>query len=161
MPIEIDELREAAEASLPLIIQQRRRLEQSLIGKSVAERAPIQAEIDEMLVREFLVRRIQRDIAASENPMGVLDTVLQRRLDELAGRLEAAIVTNARIGATLTSALALALDASQRTVQRAVAELEAAGQVRALGQARARRWVAAPLVDFTTILLLPASLPGA
>lgn len=60
-----------------------------------------------------------------------------------------------------TSALALALDASQRTVQRAIAQLEAAGQVRAVGQARARRWVAAPLVDFTTILLLPASLPGA
>ncbi len=60
-----------------------------------------------------------------------------------------------------TSALALALEASQRTVQRAVAELEAAGQVRAVGQARARRWVAAPLVDFTTILLLPSALPGA
>ncbi|NNU45127.1 helix-turn-helix domain-containing protein [Ramlibacter montanisoli] len=60
-----------------------------------------------------------------------------------------------------TSALALALDASQRTVQRAVAELEATGQVRAVGQARARRWVAAPLVDFTTILLLPSALPGA
>jgi hypothetical protein len=60
-----------------------------------------------------------------------------------------------------TSALALALGASQRTVQRAVAELEAAGQVRAIGQARARRWLAPPLVDFTTILLLPASLPGA
>lgn len=60
-----------------------------------------------------------------------------------------------------TSALALALDASQRTVQRALSELEAAGQVRAIGQARARRWLAPPLVDFTTILLLPASLPGA
>jgi tetratricopeptide (TPR) repeat protein len=60
-----------------------------------------------------------------------------------------------------TSALALALDASQRTVQRAMAELEAGGQVRAIGQARARRWLAAPLVDFTTVLLLPASLPGA
>lgn len=60
-----------------------------------------------------------------------------------------------------SSALALALDASQRTVQRAMADLEAAGQVRAVGQARARRWVAAPLVDFTTILLLPTSLPGA
>ena len=60
-----------------------------------------------------------------------------------------------------TSALALALGASQRTVQRAVAELEAAGQVRGIGQARARRWLAAPLVDFTTVLLLPASLPGA
>ncbi|TFZ06129.1 helix-turn-helix domain-containing protein [Ramlibacter henchirensis] len=60
-----------------------------------------------------------------------------------------------------TSALALALGDSQRTVQRAVAELEAAGQVRGVGQARARRWVAAPLAGFTTVLLLPASLPGA
>jgi hypothetical protein len=60
-----------------------------------------------------------------------------------------------------TSALALALDASQRTVQRALAELEAAGQVRGIGRTRARRWLASPLVDFTTILLLPAFLPGA
>ena len=60
-----------------------------------------------------------------------------------------------------TSALALALGASQRTVQRALADLEAAGQVRSIGQARARRWLAPPLVHFTTILLLPASLPGA
>jgi hypothetical protein len=60
-----------------------------------------------------------------------------------------------------TSALALALGASQRTVQRALAELEERGQVRVVGQARARRWLAPPLVDFTTILLLPASLPGA
>jgi hypothetical protein len=60
-----------------------------------------------------------------------------------------------------TSALALALDASQRTVQRAIADLEAQGQVHAIGRARARRWLARPLVDFTTALLLPTSLPGA
>jgi len=60
-----------------------------------------------------------------------------------------------------TSALGMALGASQRTVQRALAELQQSGQVRAIGQARARRWLAAPLVDFTTILLLPALLPGA
>lgn len=58
-----------------------------------------------------------------------------------------------------TSALALALGASQRTVQRALAELEAGGRVRAIGQARARRWLAPPLAGFTTILLLPAALP--
>lgn len=58
-----------------------------------------------------------------------------------------------------TSALALALGASQRTVQRALAELEAAGRVRSIGQARARRWLAPPLAGFTTILLLPAALP--
>lgn len=58
-----------------------------------------------------------------------------------------------------TSALALALDASQRTVQRALAELQAQGQVRAIGRARAQRWLAPSLAGFTTILLLPAALP--
>ncbi len=61
-----------------------------------------------------------------------------------------------------TSALALALDASQRTVQRALGELQAAGQVRSIGRARAQRWLAPPLVapmGFATILLLPAALP--
>lgn len=58
-----------------------------------------------------------------------------------------------------TSALALALGASQRTVQRALVELEAAGRVRSIGRARARRWLSAPLTGFTTILLLPAALP--
>jgi len=58
-----------------------------------------------------------------------------------------------------TSALALALGASQRTVQRALAELEAAGRARSIGKARARRWLAPPLAGFTTILLLPAALP--
>jgi hypothetical protein len=57
-----------------------------------------------------------------------------------------------------TSALALALDASQRTVQRALVDLEAAGRVRSIGRARARRWLSPPLTGFTTILLLPAAL---
>jgi DNA-binding transcriptional MocR family regulator len=58
-----------------------------------------------------------------------------------------------------TSALALTLGASQRTVQRALVELEAAGRVRSIGRARACRWLSPPLIGFTTILLLPASLP--
>jgi hypothetical protein len=58
-----------------------------------------------------------------------------------------------------TSALALALGASQRTVQRALAELEEAGHVRSIGRARAQRWLSPPLTGFTTILLLPAALP--
>jgi hypothetical protein len=58
-----------------------------------------------------------------------------------------------------TSALALALGASQRTVQRALVELEADGRVRSIGKARAQRWLAPPLAAFTTILLLPAALP--
>lgn len=58
-----------------------------------------------------------------------------------------------------TSALALALGDSQRTVQRALVELETAERVRSIGRARARRWLAPPLAGFTTILLLPAALP--
>lgn len=60
-----------------------------------------------------------------------------------------------------SSALALALGASQRTVQRALVELEASGRARSIGRARARRWLAPPLAGFTTILLLPATLPCA
>jgi len=59
-----------------------------------------------------------------------------------------------------TSALALALGDSQRTVQRALAELQQAGRVRSTGRARAQRWLAPPLTGFTTILLLPESLPS-
>ena len=58
-----------------------------------------------------------------------------------------------------TSALALALGASQRTVQRALVELEAAERVRSIGRARTRRWLSPSLHGFTTTLLLPASLP--
>ena len=60
-----------------------------------------------------------------------------------------------------TSALALALGASQRTVQRSLVELQTAGRVRSIGRARSQRWLSPPLVGFTTNLLLPAALPFA
>ena len=59
-----------------------------------------------------------------------------------------------------SSALALALGASQRTVQRALDELAAAGKVQSFGRARARRWMTPPLPGFATTLLLPAPLPS-
>ena len=59
-----------------------------------------------------------------------------------------------------SSALALALGASQRTVQRALDSLAAEGKVQSFGRARARRWITPPVPGFTTILLLPAPLPG-
>jgi tetratricopeptide (TPR) repeat protein len=58
-----------------------------------------------------------------------------------------------------TSALALALGSSQRTVQRTLGDLGASGKVRAFGRGRARRWLSAPIGGFATTLLLPA-LPG-
>jgi hypothetical protein len=59
-----------------------------------------------------------------------------------------------------SSALALALSASQRTVQRALDELAAAGKVQWFGRARARRWLTPSVGGFTTTLLLPAPLPS-
>jgi hypothetical protein len=59
-----------------------------------------------------------------------------------------------------SSALALALGMSQRTVQRALDELAASGKVQSFGQARARRWLTPPTSGFTTTLLLPAPLPS-
>jgi DNA-binding transcriptional ArsR family regulator len=56
-----------------------------------------------------------------------------------------------------TSALALALGSSQRTVQRALVALEEAGQVRALGRGRSQRWLSAPVAGFATTLLLPVA----
>jgi hypothetical protein len=58
-----------------------------------------------------------------------------------------------------SSALALALGASQRTVQRALDSLDAAGKVQSFGRGRARRWMISPVTGFTTTLLLPALLP--
>ena len=59
-----------------------------------------------------------------------------------------------------SSALALALGTGQRTMQRSLEALAAAGKVQAFGRGRARRWVTPPPPGFTTTLLLPAPLPG-
>jgi hypothetical protein len=59
-----------------------------------------------------------------------------------------------------SSALALALGASQRTVQRALDALAAARKVQSFGRGRARRWMTPPLPGITTTLLLPAPLPS-
>ncbi len=57
-----------------------------------------------------------------------------------------------------SSALALALGASQRTVQRALDALAAAGKAQWFGRGRARRWTTPPVPGFATTLLLPAPL---
>ena len=59
-----------------------------------------------------------------------------------------------------SSALALALGASARTVQRALDSLATAGKVQSYGRGRARRWMTAPVPGFTTTLLLPGPLPS-
>jgi hypothetical protein len=59
-----------------------------------------------------------------------------------------------------SSALALALGTSARTVQRSLESLALTARVQGLGRGRGRRWIAAPLPGFTTTLLLPLPVTG-
>jgi hypothetical protein len=105
------------------------------------------------------IRATERGFALAPRgePAGAVDVaVLLPPIDGEQAALQALLADGA---AWSTSALALALGDSQRTVQRALVELEAAGRVRSIGRARAQRWLAPPLAGFTTILLLPAALP--
>jgi tetratricopeptide (TPR) repeat protein len=58
-----------------------------------------------------------------------------------------------------TSALAMGLRISQRTVQRALEALAATGKVQSFGRGRGRRWLLPPAPGFATSLLLPPPLP--
>jgi hypothetical protein len=58
-----------------------------------------------------------------------------------------------------SSALALALGTSQRSVQRALDELAVENKVQPLGRGRARRWTSPSLPGLATMLLLPPPLP--
>jgi tetratricopeptide (TPR) repeat protein len=82
--------------------------------------------------------------------------VLARPIEEPHGEVLALLADGE---AWSSSALALALGTSQRSVQRALDVLASAGKVEALGHGRARRWVSPPLPGFTTTLLLPGPLP--
>lgn len=57
-----------------------------------------------------------------------------------------------------SSALALALGTSQRSVQRALDALATTGKVQSFGRGRARRWMTPPVAGFATTLLLPTPL---
>lgn len=59
-----------------------------------------------------------------------------------------------------SSALAIALGTSARTVQRALEQLSTDGKVQAIGRGRSRRWLTPTPGAFSTVLLLPGPLPG-
>ena len=89
-----------------------------------------------------LVPRVARDVV-----------VLARPVDEQHAAVLALLADGE---AWSSSALALALGASQRTIQRALDSLAAAGKVQSVGRARARRWMTPPMPGFTTTVLLSA-----
>ena len=121
-------------------------------------RARLRVEIGRL---RALLRPVAR-IEASERgfvlvPHGGQQVVLL--LPPVDGQQAAVLALLADGAAWSTSALALAMQASQRTVQRMLADLQAEGRLRAIGSGRSQRWLAPPLGAFTTILLLPGVLP--
>jgi hypothetical protein len=137
---------------------------QVLIARAFGTRRPDESHRARLRVEIGRLRALIASLARIEatargfviRPRGAGAVVLAPPIDGDLGSLVALLADGE---AWSTSALALALGASQRTVQRSLVELEAAGRVRSLGRARARRWLSPPLAGFTTILLLPAALP--
>ncbi len=153
------------------------------LARALAEAWPGDADRDALIARAFRTRRPDEThrarlrveigrLRALVAPLARVDAtprgyallpqggrevaVLLPPVDGEAGALLALLADGATWS---TSALALALGDSQRTVQRALVDLESAGRARSIGRARAQRWLAPPLAGFTTILLLPAALP--
>jgi tetratricopeptide (TPR) repeat protein len=112
------------------------------------------------------LRKVLRDVAgidATKNgfalvPRRALDVAVLAPPSDEAHAVVLALLADGE--AWSSSALALALGASQRTVQRALDDLITEGKVQAFGRGRARRWLAPPVPGFPTTLLLPATLPG-
>ncbi|MBX3656965.1 MAG: helix-turn-helix domain-containing protein [Ramlibacter sp.] len=138
---------------------------EALIARAFRTRHPDETHRARLRVEIGRLRALVRPLARIEatargfalRPLGEREVAVL--VPPIAGEQASLVALLSDGAAWSTSALALALGASQRTVQRALAELQAQGQVRAIGRARAQRWLAPPLAGFTTILLLPAALP--
>ena len=107
--------------------------------------------------------RVLADVSATKRGFGLAPrrarevVVLAPPLDEPHAAVLAFLVDGESWS---SSALAIALGASPRTVQRALDSLAAAGKVQSYGRGPARRWLAPPVPGFPTILLLPGPLPS-
>jgi hypothetical protein len=152
------------------------------LARALGEAWPQDVPRESLIARAFAARRVDESHRARLRvEIGRLRTVLRTLAGvsatergyalEPRGAAEVAVLVapvqdeHAQVLALLTdrewwstSALALAMAKSQRTVQRALDSLEAAGKVQSFGRGRARRWTTAPLPGFTTVLLLPPIL---
>jgi hypothetical protein len=137
----------------------------SLIARAFRTRRPNETHRARLRVEIGRLRALVAPLAhieATEHGFALTprsDTAVVVLIPPIDGEQASLLALLADGAAWSTSALALALGASQRTVQRALVGLEAAARVRSIGRARAQRWLAPPLAGFTTILLLPAALP--
>jgi hypothetical protein len=153
------------------------------LARALAEAWPADVPRDTLVARAFRAKRADESYRARLRvEVGRLRKVLRRLADVRATKRGFALVPrracevvvlarpveeqHAAVLALLadgeswsSSALALALAASQRTVQRALDSLAAARKAQSFGRGRARRWMTPPVLGITTTLLLPAALP--
>jgi hypothetical protein len=138
---------------------------ETLLARAFGSRLADEAQRLRLRVEIGRLRRVLRTLAdVSATKRGFVLTprrapevvVLARPVEE---QYPAALAVLADGESWSSSALALALGTSQRTVQRALDSLAAAGKVQSFGRGRARRWMTPPVPGFTTALLLPAPLP--
>jgi DNA-binding transcriptional ArsR family regulator len=123
-----------------------------------SHRARLRVEVGRLrtkLRRLATVSATKRGFALSPHRLQKI-VVLARLVDDEHGEVLAFLADGESWS---SSALSLALGASQRTVQRALDALAAAGKVQSFGRGRAQRWMTPPMPGFTTTLLLPAPLP--
>jgi hypothetical protein len=137
----------------------------SLIARAFRSRLADESHRARLRVEMGRLRRLLRPCAAVRaTPRGFLlvprgsrpVVVLTPTIDEK----HAAVLALLADGESWSSsALALALATSQRTVQRSLDALAAAGKAQAFGRGRTRRWLTPPPPGFMTGLLLPGPLP--
>jgi hypothetical protein len=155
-----------------------------VLARALAEAWPAEVPRDRLVARAFRAKRADESYRGrlrvemgrlrqalrmlaevSATPRGfILRPRLAREVIVLARPLEekhAAVLALLADGESWSSsALALALRAGQRTVQRSLDSLVASGKIQPLGRGRARRWMTPPVPGFATTLLLPAPLPS-
>ena len=123
-----------------------------------SHRARLRVEIGRL---RRLLRVIARVSATKQgfalSPRGVREiVVLARPVEE---RYAAVLAFLADGESWSGSALALALGASQRTVQRALKELAATGKVQSYGHGRAQRWITPPLSGIRDDIVTHSTAP--
>ena len=126
-----------------------------------SHRARLRVEIGRL--REALGQAIGKDVAieatrAGYRLRGAAGTPVALLLPPDDAPHSAVLALLADGEAWSSSALAIALDSSPRTVQRALEVLSASGRIAAIGRGPSRRWLAQPVPGFPTSLLLPGPL---
>jgi hypothetical protein len=170
----------------PTVVSLTRRPVLFALARALAERWPEDVSRDDLVARAFgaksadeshrarlrvevgRLRRMIRTLAEVDAtrrgfvlaPRHAGEVVVLARPVEIAADHAAVLAFLADGESWSSSALALALGTSQRTVQRALDSLASAAKVQSFGRGRGRRWTTPPLPGFTTTLLLPAPLPG-